>query len=79
MLYMAGGGGRVTRLHGPFVSRRQEVEDVAKFLREQGEPQYLDEITAAPSDEDEDGEGGYGSKAADRASPVISTTRPWPW
>ena len=57
MLYMAGGG-RVTRLHGPFVSD-QEVEDVAKFLREQGEPQYLDEITSAP-DEDEDGEGGYG-------------------
>jgi S-DNA-T family DNA segregation ATPase FtsK/SpoIIIE len=57
MLYMAGGG-RVTRLHGPFVSD-QEVEDVAKFLRDQGEPQYLDEVTAAP-DEDEDGEGGYG-------------------
>jgi S-DNA-T family DNA segregation ATPase FtsK/SpoIIIE len=57
MLYMAGGG-RVTRLHGPFVSD-QEVEDVAKFLRDQGEPQYLDEITAAP-DEDDDGEGGYG-------------------
>ncbi len=57
MLYMAGGG-RVTRLHGPFVSD-QEVEDVAKFLREQGEPQYLDEITAAPDEDDEDG-GGYG-------------------
>jgi S-DNA-T family DNA segregation ATPase FtsK/SpoIIIE len=57
MLYMAGGG-RVTRLHGPFVSD-QEVEDVARFLREQGEPQYLDEVTAAP-DEDDDGEGGYG-------------------
>ena len=57
MLYMAGGG-RVTRLHGPFVSD-QEVEDVAKFLREQGEPQYLDEITSAPDEDDEDG-GGYG-------------------
>ena len=57
MLYMAGGG-RVTRLHGPFVSD-QEVEDVAKFLRDQGEPQYLDEITAAPDEDDEDG-GGYG-------------------
>src|SRR5207253_1745811 len=39
MLYMAGGG-RITRLHGPFVSDG-EVETVAKFLREQGEPQYL--------------------------------------
>jgi S-DNA-T family DNA segregation ATPase FtsK/SpoIIIE len=55
MLYMAGGG-RVTRLHGPFVSDG-EVEAVAAFLRQQGEPQYLDEVTAAP---DEDEEGGFG-------------------
>jgi S-DNA-T family DNA segregation ATPase FtsK/SpoIIIE len=54
MLYMAGGG-RITRLHGPFVSD-QEVEDVAKFLRGQGMPNYLEEVTAAP-DEDEDGGG----------------------
>src|SRR5450756_1739006 len=50
MLYMAGGG-RITRLHGPFVSDG-EVEAVAKYLREQGEPQYLDEVTAGA---DEDG------------------------
>jgi len=60
MLYMAGGG-RVTRLHGPFVSD-QEVEDVARFLRDQGAPNYLEEVTAAPPDE-EDGEGGgYGGE-----------------
>jgi len=53
MLYMAGGG-RVTRLHGPFVSDG-EVEAVAKFLRDQGTPQYLEEVTAGG---DEDGEGG---------------------
>ena len=57
MLYMAGGG-RVTRLHGPFVSD-QEVEDVAKFLRDQGTPNYLDEVTEA-SEDDEDGGGGGG-------------------
>jgi S-DNA-T family DNA segregation ATPase FtsK/SpoIIIE len=57
MLYMAGGG-RVTRLHGPFVSD-QEVEDVARFLKAQGTPQYLEEVTAAP-EEDGDGEGGFG-------------------
>ncbi len=57
MLYMAGGG-RVTRLHGPFVGDN-EVEDVAKFLRSQGQPQYLEAITAAPED-DEDGDGGGG-------------------
>ena len=53
MLYMAGGG-RVTRLHGPFVSDG-EVERVAKFLRDQGEPQYLEDVTAGP---DDDGDGG---------------------
>jgi S-DNA-T family DNA segregation ATPase FtsK/SpoIIIE len=35
------GGGRITRVHGPFVTDR-EVEDVVAFLREQGEPAYLD-------------------------------------
>jgi S-DNA-T family DNA segregation ATPase FtsK/SpoIIIE len=55
MLYMAGGG-RVTRLHGPFVSDG-EVEAVASFLRNQGEPQYLDAVTAS---DDEDGEGDSG-------------------
>ena len=40
MLYMAGGG-RITRVHGPFVSD-DEVEKVVAFLREQGEPAYLE-------------------------------------
>src|SRR5262249_32487038 len=56
MLYMAGGG-RITRLHGPFVSDG-EVETVARFLRAQGQPEYLGEVTAAA--DDEDGEvGGF--------------------
>ncbi|MBV9782511.1 MAG: DNA translocase FtsK 4TM domain-containing protein [Acidisphaera sp.] len=49
MLYMAGGG-RITRVHGPFVSDR-EVEEVVAFLRNQGEPAYLDEVTE-PQEED---------------------------
>ncbi|MDE2516320.1 MAG: DNA translocase FtsK 4TM domain-containing protein [Rhodospirillales bacterium] len=49
MLYMAGGG-RVTRVHGPFVSDR-EVEDVVAFLRAQGEPAYIEEVTEAAEDE----------------------------
>ena len=56
MLYMAGGG-RITRLHGPFVSD-QEVEDVARFLRDQGVPNYLEEVTEAP--EEDEGGGGAG-------------------
>jgi S-DNA-T family DNA segregation ATPase FtsK/SpoIIIE len=43
MLYMEGGG-RITRVHGPFVSD-EEVENIVTFLKEQGEPTYLEEIT----------------------------------
>ncbi len=60
MLYMAGGG-RVTRLHGPFVSDG-EVETVAKFLRDQGQPQYLDDVTASPDEDGEDGMTGGGGE-----------------
>jgi S-DNA-T family DNA segregation ATPase FtsK/SpoIIIE len=49
MLYMVGGG-RITRVHGPLVTDR-EVEDVVAFLRAQGEPAYLDEVTEAADDE----------------------------
>ncbi len=48
MLYMQGGG-RIGRVHGPFVSDK-EVEDVVAFLREQGEPAYLEEVTEAQDD-----------------------------
>jgi S-DNA-T family DNA segregation ATPase FtsK/SpoIIIE len=43
MLYM-GGGGRIQRVHGPFVCDN-EVEAVAAFLKSQGEPDYVDGIT----------------------------------
>jgi S-DNA-T family DNA segregation ATPase FtsK/SpoIIIE len=52
MLYMAGGG-RISRVHGPFVSD-EEVEKVVRHLKSQGTPQYLEEVTKA-DDEDEDG------------------------
>ncbi|MFV0280050.1 MAG: DNA translocase FtsK [Rhodoblastus sp.] len=52
MLYMAGGG-RISRVHGPFVSDN-EVEKVVAHLKTQGAPDYLDAITC----EDEDGEDG---------------------
>jgi S-DNA-T family DNA segregation ATPase FtsK/SpoIIIE len=43
MLYMAGGG-RVTRVHGPFVSD-EEVERVVSYLKRRGHPAYIEEIT----------------------------------
>ncbi|MCR9219518.1 MAG: DNA translocase FtsK 4TM domain-containing protein [Alphaproteobacteria bacterium] len=52
MLFMAGGG-RITRIHGPFVDD-SEVEAVCRYLRHQAEPDYLDAVT----DED-DMSGGF--------------------
>ena len=52
MLYMAGGG-RISRVHGPFCSD-EEVEKVVRHLKSQGQPQYLEAVTAA-LEEDEDG------------------------
>ncbi|MDQ0304363.1 DNA translocase FtsK [Ancylobacter polymorphus] len=53
MLYMAGGG-RISRVHGPFVSD-QEVERVVEHLKAQGSPDYLDEVTIDLDGEGEDG------------------------
>jgi len=51
MLYMAGGG-RISRVHGPFVSD-EEVEKVVRHLKSQGQPEYLEAVTAEePVDED---------------------------
>jgi S-DNA-T family DNA segregation ATPase FtsK/SpoIIIE len=74
-LYMAGGG-RITRLHGPFVSDG-EVEAVAKFLREQGQPQYLEEVTAGAEEGGEEGDLGFGggeesNDLYDRAVAVVT-------
>ena len=75
MLYMAGGG-RISRVHGPFVSD-EEVEKVVRHLKSQGAPQYLEAVTA---DDDEDGRGrqpvfdATGMGATGDAT--ISTTRP---
>jgi S-DNA-T family DNA segregation ATPase FtsK/SpoIIIE len=79
MLYMAGGG-RITRLHGPFVSDG-EVEAVARFLRDQGTPNYLDEVTAGGDEEQEEaiegafaGEGGA-NDLYDHAVAIVTRDR----
>ena len=74
MLYMQGGG-RIGRVHGPFVSDR-EVEDVVAFLRAQGEPNYLEEVTE-PADEDgptlrATGEGAEGENLFDQAVAIVA-------
>jgi S-DNA-T family DNA segregation ATPase FtsK/SpoIIIE len=78
MLYMAGGG-RITRVHGPFVSDG-EVEAVVNHLKAQGEPSYVEAITEdedeepAP-EEDEGGRGGSGDDLYDRAVALVCRER----
>ena len=48
MLYMAGGG-RVTRVHGPYVSV-EEVESVVEYLKTNGEPDYIETVTEEVED-----------------------------
>jgi S-DNA-T family DNA segregation ATPase FtsK/SpoIIIE len=78
MLYMAGGG-RVTRVHGPFVSD-EEVERVVSFLKKYGDPDYIDEITeddgAAIGDSlVGDDDGGTGDGLYDQAVALICRER----
>ena len=70
MLYMAGGG-RIQRVHGPFVSD-DEVEKVVSHLKTQGVPEYLDAITEDDEDEDDDSPakgGGGGGNFEDSEDP----------
>jgi S-DNA-T family DNA segregation ATPase FtsK/SpoIIIE len=77
MLYMAGGG-KITRLHGPYVDD-EEVIKVAAFLRDQGAPQYLEEVTAAVDGDDDPmtggGEGAASNDLYDQAVAVVTRDR----
>ena len=59
MLFMSGGG-RIQRVHGPFVSD-EDVEKVVSFLKAQGQPEYVEEVTQEaeelPPDMMAEGEG----------------------
>jgi DNA segregation ATPase FtsK/SpoIIIE, S-DNA-T family len=80
MLYMAAGG-RIRRVHGPFVSDH-EVEDVVRFLKGQGAPEYLDAVTEETDEEGEDpyavmmaGNGETGDDLYDKALAVVARDR----
>lgn len=49
MLYLSGGG-KINRVHGPFVSD-EEVEEVVRRLKELGEPEYVPEVLDGPEGE----------------------------
>ena len=75
MLYMAGGG-RISRVHGPFVSD-VEVEKVVAHLKMQGQPEYLDAVTVEDElDDDEAEAAGFagddeGGDLFDRAVAIV--------
>ena len=81
MLFMAGGG-RIRRVHGAFVTDT-EVEEIVNHLKSQGRPDYLDEVTADPDEEDPevaamlDGDepGGSGDQLYDQACSVVLRDR----
>ncbi len=78
MLHMAGGG-RLRRVHGAFVSD-DEVEKIVKFLKKQGAPDYVQEVTEMRED---DAGGGFeiggntssGDALYDRAIAVVLRDR----
>jgi DNA segregation ATPase FtsK/SpoIIIE, S-DNA-T family len=80
MLYMAGGG-RISRVHGPFVSD-DEVEKVVRHLKTQGSPEYLDAVTTEEETE-EDGAvfdstgmgGGEGNDLFAQAVQIVKRDR----
>ncbi|WP_119679990.1 DNA translocase FtsK [Indioceanicola profundi] len=81
MLYMAGGG-RITRVHGPFV-KDEEVELIVRHLKAQGEPMYVEAVTEEEDDtpfDSDDGEGGgnaggSGDDLYDQAVAVVTRER----
>lgn len=62
MLYMASGG-RVTRVHGPFVSD-QEVEKVVRFLKTLGTPDYVEAVLHDEGGGSVGGGGAFGEDSS---------------
>jgi S-DNA-T family DNA segregation ATPase FtsK/SpoIIIE len=80
MLYMASGG-RLTRVHGAFVSD-DEVEKSVNHLKAQGEPLYIDNITEDPDEgggfsleDDVGGNGQSGDDLYDQAIALVARER----
>lgn len=61
MLYVSSAS-TVSRCHGPFVDDK-EVERIAKFLKSQGQPQYITSVTE--SEDDGMSEDSFGEEGAD--------------
>jgi S-DNA-T family DNA segregation ATPase FtsK/SpoIIIE len=79
MLYMMAGG-RIRRVHGPYVTDH-EVEDVVRFLKTQGRPEYLDAVTEEPEEDSDDpyallgSNGDTGDDLYDKALAIVAHER----
>ncbi len=80
MLHMMAGG-RIRRIHGPFVTDH-EVEDVVRFIKTQGRPEYLDAVTEDPEEEGADdpynlmgGNSESGDDNYDKALAIVARER----
>ena len=62
MLYMASGSGLPIRVHGAFVSD-DEVHRVVSYLKQQGEPDYVEGVLEGGSGEDS--EGGFADSGSE--------------
>ncbi|MFC7292321.1 DNA translocase FtsK [Hirschia litorea] len=63
LLYQASGG-KLNRVHGPFVSD-EEVEHVVSFLKETGEPSYIEGITDEPEEDVSVADAAMGTSSGD--------------
>ncbi|CAM1641758.1 FtsK domain [Bartonella apis] len=67
MLFMMGGG-RIQRVHGPFVGD-EEVEQIVQHLKTQGVPDYLEAVTEESDDDNADDVSGGTSHFEDSQDP----------
>ncbi|NVO04823.1 MAG: DNA translocase FtsK 4TM domain-containing protein [Rhodoferax sp.] len=65
MLYMPSGTGLPIRVHGAFVSD-EEVHRVVDYLKEQGEPNYIEGILEGGTVDNEDGNGAGGDATGEK-------------
>jgi DNA segregation ATPase FtsK/SpoIIIE, S-DNA-T family len=81
LLYMAQGG-KMRRLHGPFVADN-EVEEIVASLKAQGAPEYFEDITAEDDEDnpyadggaDAGGNGASGDDLYDKAVAIVARDR----
>ena len=73
MLFMSSAN-RIVRIHGPFVSEN-EIEKIVNSIRGQGEPDYMEEITAQTSNESSSisGEDGEEDELYSQAVDIIKS------